>query len=179
MATREYQRLAGWRRRRGKFFEGISMRTSLWLGKDHVLSVDNNRVSETYKRFYFRDIQAITMCRTRRRDIWNLGLSLVSLLFLALAINSEDARSFAEVMLGICVLGLVINNILGSACRTYIRTAVQVEELPPLNRVQRAEKIVARLRPLILESQKELVPEPGPEPTPEPAPAVAPPDVSV
>jgi hypothetical protein len=52
------------------------------------------------------------------------------------------------------------NLILGRTCRCFLRTAVQTEQLPPLDRVRRAQKVFARLRPLIAAAQGgELAPE--------------------
>ena len=70
MPEKEYQRLT--RARSRSAFGVVSMsRSSLWLGKDHLLCVDSSGYTETYKRFYFRDIQAVTLVATKRRDIWN------------------------------------------------------------------------------------------------------------
>ena len=52
MAQFPYKRLPG--RRAGLF----SVNT-LWMADDHLLSVHSHRVTEQYRRFYFRDIQAI------------------------------------------------------------------------------------------------------------------------
>jgi hypothetical protein len=40
-----------------------------------------------------------------------------------------------------------------------LRTAVQIEELPSMSRIERARKVIARVRPLIAEAQGTLVPE--------------------
>ena len=61
MAEKEYQRLTRARLRRAGFFTAVATRSSLWLGKDHLLCIDSNGYGEDYKRFYFRDIQTITL----------------------------------------------------------------------------------------------------------------------
>ena len=39
---------------------------SLWIGEDHLLLVELRGFTETYRRFYFRDVQAIILRRTDR-----------------------------------------------------------------------------------------------------------------
>jgi len=57
-------------------------------------------------------------------------------------------------------LPLLINILRGRTCRCFLRTAVQTEQLPPLSRVRRAQKVFARIRPLIAAAQGgELSPE--------------------
>jgi len=83
-----------------------------------------------------------------------------------------------------------INTLLGPACACNIRTAVQQEELPSLNRLRRARRVFDRIRPGIIAAQGQLAPgeipdrlraavaAPSGEPTftgaPAPAPAIAP-----
>src|SRR5215469_16684926 len=62
----EYRRLT--RARNRSLIAMVSTsRTSLWLGKDHLLPIDTSGYTESYKRFHFRDIQALVLCRT---DAW-------------------------------------------------------------------------------------------------------------
>ena len=151
--------------RKGRFSVGIAARESLWLGKDHLLSIASTWFTEQYKRFYFRDIQAITIRKTQRREVWNVILSLLSMISLTFLIRAFRRSGFSSdllpsgIMTGITAVPLVINNILGTACTCYIRTAVQIEELPSINRVRRAYKIIARIRPLIAAAQGELTAE--------------------
>ena len=158
MSEQEYIRLTRLRRRRGKFLEAISSYGSLWLGKDHLLSVSSTRFSEDYKRFYFRDIQAFTIVQTRRREVWNLILSI--LLVLGVLIAAQSFSRMAALIVSLVGVPLLLyNNLMGPTCMVYIRTAVQVEELPSLTRVRRAQKVIARIRPLIQSMQTELAPE--------------------
>ena len=50
--------------------------SNLWLGPDHIMSVRSNGYMETYKRFYFRDIQAVVIQTTSARTIWNIVMVL-------------------------------------------------------------------------------------------------------
>src|SRR5438093_1602683 len=154
MAEREYIRLTRPRLRRKSWFMPavVSTRSSLWLGKDHLLVIDSTRFAEEYKRFYFRDIQAFTIRKTKRRRRWNFVLALLLLFWLPAAIIvGIDATISSLYGAWLLFLGapLLINNILGPSCTVYIRTAVQTEELPSLNRIRRAAKALDRIRPLI------------------------------
>src|ERR1035438_3817814 len=40
---------------------GLVVRDSLWMSADHLLSVRRNPFSESYRRYYFADIQAIVL----------------------------------------------------------------------------------------------------------------------
>ena len=171
MAERDYQRLTRSRTRRTGMLAAFATRSSLWLGKDHLLCADSTGYSETYRRFYFRDIQVITLVATKRRAFWNWTfgaltvLILGSLVFYLLAATMPGATiQTGVVLLGVgggsfYALALLVNNLLGPACKSFIRTAVQVEELPSLCRVRRTRKVLARLRPLIVAAQGQLTPE--------------------
>lgn len=166
MREKEYRRLCRDRSRSGFGFSG---RSGLWLGRDHLLCVDTNGYTETYKRFYFRDIQVISIHRTQRH-LWLAGiLAFLAFIFVVLAIvaapNTPFARwdggeMFVECLLGamaaLFLLLLLSNFLAGPACKCLLRTAVQIEELAPLNRVRRARKLLARLRPFIIAAQGEL-----------------------
>src|SRR5205809_7572630 len=44
----------------------------LYLAADHLLQVASIGFKETYKRFFFLDIQAICLCKTVMGKIWNI-----------------------------------------------------------------------------------------------------------
>ena len=86
----QYQRLpgGGMARKGSSFIAATRTTCRLWLGDDHLLQVESmGGYSETYKRFYFRDIQAIIVQRTRTWVVWNivLGFFAGGLLILLLA----------------------------------------------------------------------------------------------
>ncbi|HUC84500.1 MAG TPA: hypothetical protein VL970_04835, partial [Candidatus Acidoferrales bacterium] len=125
-----------------------------------------------YKRFYFRDIQAISIQQTKRYNWW-FGitgvLALVWLIFLiAVMPKTPPTRWSGDEIAGGIALGCVngfclflffMNLLLGLTCRCFVRTAVQTEALPSLCRLRRARKVLARIRPLIAVAQGELTPE--------------------
>ena len=166
MAEKEYQRLTRARLRRAGFFTAVATRSSLWLGKDHLLGIDSNGYGEDYKRFHFRDIQAVTLVATKRRLIWNWVLSVpTALCAIGWSINFVSSAGspgdviFAAGMISFFALPLLINNLLGPSCACQLRTAVQTEDLPSLNRFRRARRVLDRLRPLIAAAQGQLAPE--------------------
>jgi hypothetical protein len=161
MATTEpeYQRLPGRGIRRGGFLQVMATSSRLWLGRDHLLLVDSSGFTETYKRFYFRDIAAITLARTNRRAVWNGIAFIFTLLFgaAALALGGMTAAIFGS-MAGLCVLLSLINVALGPTCVCHLTTAVQTDELASFRRFSQALKVLARLRPLLVAAQE----QPGP-----------------
>ena len=73
-------------------------RASLWVGKDHLLCIDTNGYTETYKRFYFRDIQAVILRKTVEWHIMSVILSVIIggfALFALLAGNAGVARALS------------------------------------------------------------------------------------
>jgi len=164
MAAKEYQRLCRARPKSG-FAVAFVSRSSLWLGKDHLLCVDAAGYSETYKRFYFRDIQAVTLRESNRRVILNIVLGiLTTILCLAgLGIWNSSHEPVGTVIFGVIaaffLVLLLINTLKGPTVICHLRTAVQTEELAPLNRLRRAHKILRRIRPFISEAQGHIPPE--------------------
>src|SRR5260370_38411039 len=57
-------------------------KASLWLAGDHILSVDSHRFPEEYKRYYFKDIQAIIV--TNRSTAMGKATDLIVAIVLAL-----------------------------------------------------------------------------------------------
>lgn len=155
----------------------------LYLGPDHLLQVTSNGFSESYQRFYFRDIQAIAFHHTHAGQMLNLlfaGLAFLSLLP-GMAIGNGAIIVFGIVaVIWMTLLG--VNVARGPTCATYLTTAVQTRRLPSLNRIPRALKVIDRLRPLIATAQGELPsapvppqsPEPGSSPVPPPGPPAGP-----
>ncbi len=148
---KEYVRLPG----RGQKVVGVlsAGRTSLWLGNDHLLHVSDQWFTETYKRFYFRDIQAIMLRKTRAGKIINLVCGLVALLvfLFPLAGKLYWAWDAAGMIVGGCFGGfflliVVVNSLMGPTSSCKLKTAVQSEELPSLARLWRARKVLRILR---------------------------------
>ena len=59
---------------------GALARHRLWEGPDHLLVVTSWPSGEGYRRFFFRDIQAVVIRQTARRLGLNIALFLLALL---------------------------------------------------------------------------------------------------
>lgn len=160
MPKREYTKLTPVRQRGGMALVSAS-RSNLWLGKDHLLSIETEGYTESYKRFYFRDLQAITLRKTVRMLVLAIVLGLFAAFFgwLTLIADAAEAKWILGVITGVFAVPFVLNLIYGPTCACHLRTAVQTEEVPSLGRVRRARKIIARLRPLIAAAQGDIHPE--------------------
>jgi hypothetical protein len=161
MAEVRYQRLTR-THPRARFGIISASRSSLWLGKDHLLCIDTNAFTEKYKRFYLRDIQAIILQTTSFRLVLNLVFGGVAMLFGLIAFVGSSEPIVLGIfgsLAGLFLLAMAANHAAGPTCVCFLRTAVQTEELPSLNRLRRARKVLNRLRPLIAQAQGQLAPE--------------------
>jgi hypothetical protein len=164
----KYKRLTR-ARARSAFAVAFMSRSSLWLGEDHLLCVDSNGYAENYKRFYFRDIQAVIIRKTNRRRIWNLVwgslFSMCAVVLIDGLFDIQNRSTHSDDVWGFVGWGLpaafflsflFINSLLGPAVTCQLRTAVQIENLPSLCRVRQTRKILDKLRPLITAAQGQI-----------------------
>jgi hypothetical protein len=152
--TKAYTRLPG--KKRG-FFWGYD---TLWLGKNHLLRIDSKIFVEHYKRFYYWDIQAFVTQKTVRGKIVNGILSLLGGGFMLLAVQiGEAGLPIFGILTSLTLALLLINWMLGPTCVCHLRTAVQTEKLPSLNRLRTARKVLDRLRPWIAQAQGSMTRE--------------------
>jgi hypothetical protein len=150
-----------YRRIPGRSWLTVAGRHSLWLGDDHVLSVWNYYVIEEYKRFYFRDIQALWISRTSRRR--SLGLVFGGLVAFFLLIvwvtRSSPLVIFPAFPLLVFSSLFVINWARGPSCECWVQTAVQTERLVCLRRMKTAQRALQLLRRRIEAVQGRLTQE--------------------
>jgi hypothetical protein len=135
---------------------GIASSVRLYQAPDHFLQISSTGFSENYKRFYFRDIQAVILERKRWQIWWFIALGCLMTLFAA----SASVSSGVGAILLWCaaagfVLALLVNVFLGPCCACYIRTAVQTERIRSLTRVRRARAFVQRVAGLVEQHQRE------------------------
>jgi hypothetical protein len=161
IAKKRYKRLPGRGPRRGGFVSISLSKCSLYLSDDHILAVVSNGFSEDYKRFYFSDIEGIITQKTRRGSNWNIALALMIACSLlgALFLESESIRILFWIFSGTFFIFLVLNIYRGPTCICHIMTAVQEEQLPSLNRLRVARKVIGTLRLAIEKAQGKLEPE--------------------
>jgi len=129
----------------------------LYQGPDHLLLVASSGYNENYKRFYFRDIQAITVRASARGKVWNAIWGLLTLSAAAIALQVGGVAFVVwSIIAGIFFILLAVHFAFGPTCICQIQTAVQTRPLPSLNRLRRARKVIARLRPIIEGAQEPM-----------------------
>ena len=133
---------------------GVFEHMRLYLAPDHLLQVSSSGFTESYRRFYLQDIQAISLRESMHGKVWNGILGFVAFLFAIIALQVAGPASFVWWgVTGIFVFLLAFNIVRGPTCVCQVRTAVQIRPLPSLNRVRRAGKVIAQLKPLIEATQ--------------------------
>ncbi len=174
MANADYQRLTR-ARLRWAFGVLFTTRSSLWLGQDHLLVIDSNGYTETYRRFFFRDIQCFMVALSQRQITWNIVLGVLTVIGVvgwALYFRSHApglvSASLATATVLLFGVPLLMNNLLGATCTCHLRTAVQTGCRPSIKRVRQAHRIMDQLRPLILQAQSAQTSGTGSLPTQQP-----------
>ena len=153
-----YHRIPGRRTR-------LLSRDTLWLGPDHLLAVHSLRYTEYYRRFYFRDVQAICVRRRKgnRLEVLDGVISFVAL-FLGAIISREH-----PILAALCLIALLLYlsaRMLRPSCETWIQTALGAERLPSLCRIRTVRRALQLIEPSILNAQADIAapPEPVSEP---------------
>ena len=140
---KEYRRLPG---QNSLFFVGE--RSRLYLGKDHLLRVTSNGWTESYRRFYYTDIQAVVVRVTHWIWIWSLihgALCIVFVLFL-LADDDTGDRVIHGSIAGFFGALFLFNLFAGTTCETQIQTRVGTETLPSLKRLPKTRRALGMLQ---------------------------------
>lgn len=151
MAER-YRRLPG--RRRGFLFG-----SSVWLGSDHLLLVKSERFREEYRRFYFRDIQAVVTAKAPRFHISTRSALIAWLWLVATGVLAGAEAGAGRSLLWISwvlAAGLVFVWAYLSvfcSCRCRILTAVSSEELRSVYRSWTARRFMEKVEPLLTQVQ--------------------------
>lgn len=154
-ALRSYQKLT-------RAQAGLGRYSSLWLGADHILLVQSTGYREEYQRIQLGDIQAILVSVSDRRQNWAIAwgvVGVIALLPLVVALFQYETPIFSAIFLGIAVVVFLINHLLGPTCRVSVVTRVQTTRFPLVRR-RKADKVLARLQPLIEAAQADLLTSP-------------------
>jgi hypothetical protein len=161
-APQQYRKLPG----RGATFTHY---VRLYVAVDHVLQVSSTGLTENYKRFYFRDIQSVTLRKTYVGKAANAILGATVAIFGVPALFTSMPVTFVLAGLaGFFAIGLGANIALGPTCVCQLSTAVQQERLHSLSRVRRARRVLEQMRPQITGAQGEISGTAAPaSPTPE------------
>lgn len=140
---------------------------TLWEGDTHLLLVTSWPSGESYRRFFFADIQAIILRPTNRRKVFNIVLGVLLLLvatpLVFALLENPDAtgwRVAGGIASGLFLLLLLVNSLRGPACTLHIQTAIQCERIPTIRRLRRARQFLARIQPLITAAQNMAAPAP-------------------
>ena len=146
-------------------------RSRVWLGRDHLLAVTTTFGIERYRRFYFKDIEALVVQRTPRRLVWNvvfgaiagliLGLvALIAWLSSNLVIRPDGYRapaaltaSLAAILFGGLLL-ILFNTLRGRTCALFVQTSNGLARLPAPLRLRLARRVIARVAPEIVSAQE-------------------------
>jgi hypothetical protein len=135
-------------------------RSSYWLGSDHLLLVLVEHYSESYRRYFYREIQAVVVRRTKAWE-WLMGLGVLGLLLTgapALFLGSGPGAAdpgrvvLAWVFGGVAMLVLaavLAHGFHGPTCEVTICTAVQRRSLPGIRRLRQAKRFVTEVRDAI------------------------------
>lgn len=158
-----YRRLPG----RGS---GLISIATLWECETHLLLVTSWPSGESYRRFFFADIQAIIVRRTRRRLIVNCVLAALALLAAAPLLFNPPTTSllvFVGIVSGLGLSFLLLNSLLGPTCTMHLQTPIQCEQVPAVRRARHVRRFLARIQPRILAAQP-AVSESAPAPSDHP-----------
>ena len=144
-----YRRLPG----RSRHWMGV---TTLWLGPDHLLLVDGRGYTESYRRFYYRDIASIVTRSTRTAGLWTAALSLLLLgIVAAAALTGPDGRAYWAIPGAPILLFLAVNVARGGSCMALITTPIQTARLP-LRRWPAARRALSLVRERVAQVQRPL-----------------------
>jgi hypothetical protein len=154
----EYEKLTRGVRRYANPFSAPRYR--LWLAKDHLLHIRDANYTESYKRFYFKDIQAIVISTTHIGKFRNILFGAIAVMigtFAALGyITWEWDIAGVGVVAGVAVLFvllLLLNVWRGPTCQCILHTGVHTESIKALDRFRKAQRVLRRLQPLIEAAQ--------------------------
>jgi len=139
----------------------------LFVGPDHLLQVSSMFVHETYKRFYYHDIQAVIIRQNNKGNVTTAIQSFFLLFFLSLALATDGAaRAAMLIVSSFFVIALLVHLLLGKTVSTHLRTAVQLEPLHSLHRLPQARRALRRIQPMIDAAQPQAAPPPESPATP-------------
>jgi hypothetical protein len=129
--------------------------TRLYLGADHLLLIEQVILIERYRRFYFRDIQAITMTKSARwivlGVIWGVLALLSALLFVA---HHPVTLILGTALTALFGFAFFHNILLGPTCIVRLQTAVQTHRFAPLERIRDFSAGMETIVPLIQNAQR-------------------------
>ena len=128
---------------------------SLYLAQDHLLLRKTVAFTESYRRFYFTDIEAITIRKTPRWHIWTaVWICAIAICLVAMQ-AAQRAHPVAVTFAVIFAVAALINVARGATCVTHLQTKVQTRMLP-LRRLRKAMRVMNKVTPAITAAQAEI-----------------------
>ena len=158
-----YRKLPG----RGLGWAGFAR---VWVADDHLLEVNSLLISERYRRFFFKDITALVIRRTKARLYWNLAHGILGIGGALLAggmwwsgtlVSEQEPRIMLWVFAGMIapcalffIILLFINILLGPTCRCHLQTTTAGwHALAAPTRLRPARRFLAQFAPLVEAAQ--------------------------
>jgi hypothetical protein len=137
---------------------GFFVRNSLWMGADHVLSVRRNPFSESYRRYYFTDVQAIVLAEIPD-TLEPYGYIAAALLVLTAGALVYTRHPVWGTLSALTALVAFFVSWRSANCAGYLKTSVSIEKLPSLRRRGDAAKTMAMVKAQIERTQGIVNPE--------------------
>ncbi len=161
--------------------------TRAYLGDDHLLLVIESMMGEEYRRFFYRDIQAVIVRKTGRRLWFNLVLGLLFLCcmaFLRYVVTQPTMHRpvfqnaipwmWSLALFALVLFLLIVNNISGSSVVCHIQTAAVTQRMPMVTRMLHARRFLKQIRARVEAVQGVLTLHAEPPPIPGVAVAASP-----
>jgi hypothetical protein len=128
---------------------------SLYNAADHLLLRTSSGFLETYRRFYFADIEAITVRKTLRGLFWNVAFGFALFVSLVIMWEQRPPHVVSGAFAGFLAFLLILNVSFGATCVTHLQTRVQTRALP-IRRVRKVLRVVDRLFRSIEDAQAQI-----------------------
>jgi len=132
---------------------GLFEPISLHAGEDHLLLVHRWLFWETYRRFYYRDIQALLIRRTNTVILAHILLLTAVGMLLLIGISGEVTHWSYWALVGAVGAWEIVNIARGWSCQAHLKTAASLQGLSCLGRLRAAERFSERLAPYIRAAQ--------------------------
>ena len=139
-------------------FSFLGSHYRLYYHDDHLLYVHFTMGSETYRRLYFNEIDAIQISETSTYLNVTAITAVIMLIGGITTLLAAVGNGSGAVFVGILLLvlpgwALVDNLVRGKTCRTYAHTRIQKLEIQSMSRLRNARKIMNIIEPMILAAQ--------------------------
>ncbi|HPG29835.1 MAG TPA: hypothetical protein PKY81_05110 [bacterium] len=126
--------------------------SSLFKAEDHLLYVEKYSYTENYKRFYYSDIQLVYMVPSLNFIYTSLIYLTIGIIFFLLLKNIPFGWTFPAFFFTLSIISFFV---CGNS-KFYIKTAAQKTRIKCVKRKKSILRILNIIRPLILESQKNI-----------------------